>query len=109
MVVELDQTLFHLFEDGVEDEPGSLFANLTPEEPEEADFMNACTVANYYARNISKVLSGLTPMNVEICNGKSARKLIGLSESGGGYVVVCKELDPYTFDCRLVYYEANEL
>ena len=109
MVVELDQTFFHLFEDGVEDEPGNLFSNLVPEEPEEADFMNACTVANYYARNISKIIDGTTSMNVEICDGKSARKLIGLSESGGGYVVVCEELNPYTFNCRLVYYEADEL
>ena len=109
MAVDLDETRFHVYEDGVEEEPGTLFVNVEPEEPSEEDFIDACTVARYYARNVEKVLAYIKRMNVEICEGRRARRLVGLTEDGGGYVVICEELNPYTYECKLVYYEASEL
>ncbi len=109
MAVDLDETRFYVFEDALEDEPGSLFMKIEPDEPYEDDFLNACTVARYYAKNIKKILTFSNEINVEICEEKSARKLIGLTEDGGGYVVICEELDPFTYSCKLVYFEPHEL
>ena len=84
MTVDLDFTRFYVYEDGVEDEPGAFFMKVKPEEPSEEDFLNACSVARYYARNVEKILHSIKKMNVEVCEEKRATKLIGLGEDGGG-------------------------
>ena len=109
MPIELDRTIFYITDEYVETEPGTLYVRVFPEDFITEDLGNVCSVLNYYARNISKVLRDVKPMNVEVCGEKEARKLVGISKGSGGYEAVCVQDNYDSYVCTLLYYEENEL
>ncbi len=107
----IDRSYFYIMEDGVEEELGELLQLVPIDEPIPEDFIDACTVVDYYARNIMKVLEDLRPSETVICSKDEARKLVGLT-IGGGYVAICKLFNDgflEGYECELYYLTEDEL